>query len=184
MNSFTKAIIKQSITALILSSLLSSIGGTRLQLIQNKLLSILPLMALLPALNDLTGDFGCIISSKFTTLLFLGKINPNDWKHSESVKELIKKIFLITIICGFYISILSLIITWTFSAELLIKILLITFITVIIITFIMFLVSILGGLYVYKKNLDPDNFLVPITTSIADLTNMIVFSLLIKLFFS
>ena len=43
--------------------------------------------------------------------------------------------------------------------------------------------SIIAGLHFYRKGEDPNNFLIPITTSIADLSNMFILSILVVLFF-
>jgi len=39
------------------------------------------------------------------------------------------------------------------------------------------------GLVFHKLGKDPDNYLIPITTSIADLTSMLLFASMIKLIF-
>ena len=46
-----------------------------------------------------------------------------------------------------------------------------------------FITAIVAGIYYYKKKEDPNNFLIPITTSVADLGNMVVLVALILLFF-
>ena len=42
-----------------------------------------------------------------------------------------------------------------------------------------FLITVLSGLYIYSKKKDPNNFLIPLTTSIADLGSITAFSLMI-----
>jgi len=48
---------------------------------------------------------------------------------------------------------------------------------------ILFITSIVAGLHFYRKKEDPNNFLIPITTSIADFVNMALLSLLVVMFF-
>ena len=45
------------------------------------------------------------------------------------------------------------------------------------------LAVVFAGIYFYRKGEDPSNFLIPITTSIADFGNMLLLSLLVILFF-
>lgn len=179
-------IIKESILILLITSILSSIGGIGLEFIQKKLLALLPLLILLPALNDMIGDFGTIISSKFTTALFEGKIRESWWK-SKYVHELTATIFSVSLISGFYISVASYFIAllqgFAFSLETLGKVISVTLISVLFIISLIFLISIFFGLKVYRKGYDPNNFLIPLTTSIADICSMLFLSFMILLFF-
>ena len=61
-------IMKESIKILILASLISSLGGIGLESVNVKLIALLPLLILLPAMNDMIGDFGAIISSRISTM--------------------------------------------------------------------------------------------------------------------
>src|SRR3989344_7341928 len=51
----TKTIIKASIKILLLATIISSIGGFALENIKTAFISIVPLVILLPALNDMIG---------------------------------------------------------------------------------------------------------------------------------
>ena len=48
---------------------------------------------------------------------------------------------------------------------------------------IIVLISFIGGEFIYRRGEDPNNFIIPITTSLADLGSIIVFSLAIKVIF-
>ena len=179
-------IIKESIKVLILASVLSSIGGFALKTIEDKLIVLLPFIIVLPALNGLAGDFGIIITSKFTTFLYERHIKGS-LKHSLFVKRLFRDIFPIALASALYISLLVLFISYlknfaldTAFAFMFVAIIL-TSVTVLFL--IIFSVAIIGGYKVYKKNEDPDDILIPITTSIADLGTMIIFSILVYFLF-
>ncbi|MFN7088783.1 MAG: YbfB/YjiJ family MFS transporter [Candidatus Paceibacteria bacterium] len=43
--------------------------------------------------------------------------------------------------------------------------------------------AIIGGFWIYKRGSDPNNFLIPITTSVADFSSLILFSLLVAFLF-
>ncbi|MBI2129540.1 magnesium transporter [Candidatus Woesearchaeota archaeon] len=179
-------IIKESLKVLILASILSSVGGFGLQTIQIKLAAIIPLLILLPSLNDMIGDFGMIITSKFTTALYERKIK-RPWWRSHFVKHLYRVIIPIALISAVYISILSVFIAYargfSFDIILLLKIIGLVALTTALLVVIIFLISIIGGLYVYHRKEDPDDMLIPITTSVADLGSMLLFSGMIRWMF-
>ncbi len=181
-----KTIIKESIKILLLASIISSLGGLAIEHIKSIFLSMMPLIIILPALNDMVGDYGTIISSKFSTLLHEGRIRKKWWLEDEIKKPFIQ-ILIVVIITTFIVVFSSFVISgisgYQFNAFILAKILLITIIDVLFIVIILFMIAIMAGLYLFKKGLDPNNFLIPITTSIADFGNMIILAGLILLFF-
>ena len=181
-----RTIVKESLWILIVASIISSFGGLFLENIKNIFVSIVPLVILMPTLNDMIGDYGMIMSSHFTTLLYKGRISRKINKNEE-MGALFLKIMFIALLTSFMSFLISLVISrfsgygvvWATS----VKLLFIIMSDVIILLLILFLVTFFAGLYLYKRNLDPDNFLIPITTSIADFGNMIVLTLLIVAFF-
>ncbi len=179
---FHSRIITESFKILIVASIVSTIGGIGLQALQDKITVIIPLLILLPALNHTIGSFGTIVSSRFATDLYLGKVNRSWWR-SKTVNNLLKSIMVIAFITSFYISILSTAVSvyrgFPVDMLLFLKILLISLTTTMIIVGIVFFLSVMGGLYIYSKKKDPNNFLIPLTTSVADLGSMVVYSVLI-----
>lgn len=182
----SKTIIKESIKILLFASILSSLGGLALENIKTVFVSIVPLIVLLPALNDMIGDYGIIISSRFSTLLYTGKIRGK-WYKNSNLHKLLVQVFVISIITAVIASSTALGVSYfsefVVNFEVAFKIFLITLIDTSLIICILFLIAVNVGLYFYKKNEDIDNFLIPITTSIADFGNMILLAILVILFF-
>lgn len=181
-----KTIIKESIKILLLASVVSALGGFTLEHIKLIFVSIMPLVILLPALNDMIGDYGAIVSSRFSTMLHEGKIKEKWWENPE-LKKLAIQIFIIAILTTAFSIMISIAVSsfsgHPVSLETAEKICLIAIIDVVVLVSILFLTSIIAGLYFYKKNEDPNNFLIPIATSIADFGNMIILSVLIVVLF-
>lgn len=181
-----KTIIKESIKILLMASILSSFGGLALEQIKVIFISITPLIILFPVLNDLTGDYGSIIASKFSTMLHEGKIKGKIWKNKNLIK-LSLQILIIGIISAILSALLALTISKVMMGNLntftSIKILLITIINILVIVTILFFISFFMGLYYFRKKEDPNNFLIPIVTSVADFGNIILLSILVLLFF-
>lgn len=182
----THVIVRESLKILIIASVISSIGGISLQSLESKLIAIIPLLILIPAMNNMIGDFGCIVSSKFTTMLYLGKVGQKWWRSRH-----LHKLFFVILITSFIMSVFigvaaSVIAYWQgfhLSFEVFLKILAIAVLSNFILVAVIFCISIIGGLGIYSKKEDPNNFLIPITTSVADLLNLVIFAALVGIFF-
>jgi len=179
-------IIKQSLKILIIASLLSSVGGIGLQYVKENIITILPLLIVLPALTDMIGDFGTITSSKFTTLLFFRAVKRRWWR-SKAIHELFVVLFLVSMSSALFIGTFSCLIAHTqgffVNSLTMAKVLIITTVASVSLFGLIFTISIISGLYIYKKKDDPNNFLIPLTTAIADLGCLILFSALVYLMF-
>lgn len=181
----SKTIIRESIKILLLASVISSFGGLALEQIKTLFLSIMPLLILLPSLNNMIGNYGTIISSRFSTMLHEGEIKRK-WKKNKDLKKLFLQMTILTVIGAVLSSLIAIGITY-FSGGILLatagKVFFIVLIDMFILTNVLFFVAIRAGVYIYKKKEDPNNFLIPITTSVADFTNMVVLAVLIILLF-
>ena len=181
---FYKELIS-TLKVLLIASLISSLGGVSLELISEKLVTIVPVVILIPALNHMCGSFGTIVSSKFTSLLYNGKIDGGGIKDND-VTLLFKNIISIVLIVALYVSFLSLFVSYIleepFDFYYFIKIPLLTLIISLSLFFISFNVAVITGLYLYKKKKDPDDFLIPITTAISDLGSTILISIFTVVF--
>lgn len=179
-------IIKESLKILLLTSILSSIGGFTIEHIKSAFISIVPLVILLPALNDMLGDYGTILSARFSTMLHKGSVGGKWWENEE-LRALFAQVFIIAIITTVISVVVALVISALSGNETGIglagKVFAVSLIDVAILIIVMFAVSISAGMYFFGKGEDPNNFLIPITTSIADFGNMILLSLLIIIIF-
>ena len=182
-----RVIIKESLKVLLLASILSAFGGFALEEIKTLFVSIIPLVILLPALNDMIGDYGTIVSSRLSTMLHEGVVQKKWWQTAE-LKELFVQIAIISMITAALSAVIAMIIPvftsgYEIAFENAIKIFVITIIDVAVLVLLLFFTSVYAGLRIYRKKEDPNNFLIPITTSIADFGNMAVLALLVMLFF-
>lgn len=181
-----KTIIKESIKVLIFASMLSAIGGFTLEKIKTLFVSIVPLIIMLPVLNDMIGDYGTIISSRFSTMLHEGLITKN-LRNNKELKRLFWQIFSVAMIMAFASALCSLVIAhyagYNSSMITSWKIVLITLIDVSILITLLFFLAIIAGVYLFKREEDPNNFLVPITTAVADFGNMMILAALVILLF-
>lgn len=181
-----RTIIRESIKILLLASIISSFGGLALEQIKLLFVSIIPLIVLLPALNDMIGDYGTIVSAKFSTMLHEGEAMGEVWKNKE-LKKLFVQIFIISMITAVFSSAVALAISWfsgySLGSLVAAKIFIVTVVDVALLVSILFSVSVAAGIYFYNKGEDPNNFLIPITTSVADLGNMLILAALVIMLF-
>ncbi len=92
-----RTIVKESIAVLLFASILSSFGGLALENIKGIFISLMPLVILLPAMNDMFGDYGAIASSRFSTMLHEGRINSRPWANPE-LRKLFAQVLVISLI--------------------------------------------------------------------------------------
>ena len=184
-------IIKESVKILLLASLVSAFGGFALEHVKTVLVSIMPLIILFPALNDMIGDYGTIFSSRFATLLHEGKVDKKKIFANKELAELAVHLLVIAAITAIISAAAALLLSgfmygfsnYAASADVALKIFFIAIVDVVALVALLLLTSVFAGLYFFDKKEDPNNFLIPITTSVADFGNMIVLALLVTTVF-
>ena len=180
-------IVAESFFVLIFASVLSSIGGIGIEAVQRKIIFFLPLLIVIPALNDMIGDFGTIVASNFTTLLYLGKIHAKNWWREAEIKRLLIRITLTSLLTAVYLGglayALAMLRGFRFDPLLFFKVLLTTMTITVTLVLAVCIISIIGGFYVHKHNHDPDNYLIPLATGVADLLSMVVLALMVTWLF-
>ena len=180
-------IVKESIWILLFASILSSIGGFGIEGIKEGIFYLLPLFILMPALNDMTGDYGTIVASKFTTMLYMGRIKEKNWWRSHHLHRMLGEILIIGTLSAVYITALASLIArlkgffmdWSLFQRILIMALATTWLLILI----LFVVCVVGGFFVYKRKHDPDNYLIPLATGLADLGSMLILAWLVRVLF-
>ena len=181
-----KKIVKESVKVLIVASIISSAGGIGFEALKLKLAALIPLLVMIPALNDMIGDFGTIISSKFTILLYQEKV-PKKWWNSYELGDQFRIIAAIALFAAFYVGVVSIMVAMLQGVSVNIiealKVIAIAFMSTATLILVIFFVSVIGGLWVHKRGADPNNFLIPITTSVADFSSLVLFALFVHFLF-
>ncbi|HSU72962.1 MAG TPA: magnesium transporter [Candidatus Binatia bacterium] len=183
----TQKIFRESVKILILTSIISSIGGIGIESVKFKIISVLPFLILLPALNDMVGDFGSIIASRFTTMLYLKHFKRTNWWKSPKMHDLFITVLSVAALSAVYVTGLAYAIAFIkgfpFNILLFLELLCISLLASVFLVLILFAVSVIGGLYAHKHGHDPDNYLIPLATAVADLGSMLVLAGILRLFF-
>jgi len=172
--------IKESLLTLVFVAFIVNVTGTVLKDVDKIVGNRKEIYIVYPALIDTIGDVGSVIGSTATTKLALGLLNPS----FRSILNHAKRIFatwIASVVMFILYSVISLLTQGMLTMHMFLRfsaLLLITnLIAVIAITIISFSVAILT----YRRGLDPDNFVIPIESSLAD--SITTAALLVALFF-
>ncbi len=159
--------LKDSVSTMLFVAFTVNVTGTLLYGISSFVERRIEIYTLYPALIGMIGNVGSVIGSTATTKLSLGLLLPS----FSSMRNHAKPIFtawIASIMFFIVLAVLSISIHGQFSLVAFYNLLLILFIANIIavagIVFLSFAVSILT----FKRGLDPDNFVIPVESSLAD----------------
>jgi mgtE-like transporter len=165
-------IIKESLPTMLLVAFMVNITGTVLKSISSLANGRRQIYTVYPAIIDMMGDVGLVVGSAATTKLALGVLAPS----FSSIKHHAKNIFsawtaslMLFIALGF----LSLAINGVFSLQGIASLLLILLVTNIIAFSAITLLSYAISILTFKRGLDPDNFVYPVDSSLADVITTI-----------
>lgn len=181
-----RTIIRESAKILVLASVISSLGGLALESLKAAFLAITPLVVLLPTLNDAIGDFGTIASSRFSTMLHEGKARGSLFENEE-LRRLFVQIIIVALLAAGFAAGAALIISgfsgYSATLETAAKVFLVALVDAAILVCLLFAIAVAAGRHFYEKGEDPNNFLIPITTAVADFANMAILAVLVTVFF-
>jgi mgtE-like transporter len=159
--------IKESLPTMLLVAFMVNITGTVLKGISILAGARREIYTIYPAIIDMMGDVGVVVGSAATTKLALGVLTPS----FSSIKNHAKNIFsawtaslALFAVLGF----LSLSLNHIFSLQGIHSLLLILFISNIIAFSAIAILSYAISILTFKRGLDPDNFVIPISSCLAD----------------
>jgi mgtE-like transporter len=159
--------IKESLPTMLLVAFMVNITGTVLKGISNLAGGRREIYTVYPAIIDMMGDVGLVIGSAATTKLALGVLTPS----FSSIKNHAKNIFsawTASLVLFAVLGLLSLAINGMFSVQGISSLLLILFVTNIIAFSAIAILSYAISILTFKRGLDPDNFVIPVGSSLAD----------------
>jgi len=160
-----------------LASSLSLIGGIGIEHVADKILPLVPLLIAIPGLNDLVGDYASIIAAHSG--------DPTERKRSKV--DLLKAIFKVLGVNIAAIVILSCLTAWTrdyvLTSDFLIRFAIFITVAAVLTVLLMFVVSGMLDVILRKKRVNPDELLIPIITSLADIVMLLFVTLAVLTLF-
>lgn len=179
---YFKKIFKESIIIVLISSIMGLFSGTILSKSEQILYTFPIILLVLPSLNSLVGDISTVLISRLTSHLFIGIIEPK-----IKVTNRLKQDFyglLITILLSFgALILLGYIIGIATGIEIVnpLAIALILMMTVVLLFGIMFIFLFISSIFIFKNGKDPNNFLIPMVTSLSDFLTPLFIIIFIQL---
>jgi len=169
--------IRESFLTLILVALIVNVTGTTLVRISEFIGSRKEVYTVYPALIDTVGDVGAVVGSTLTTKLALGSIKPNLSSMGQHAAE-IAGAWMASIIMFVIYSALSL--TLQGRLDLFVRFTSILLAVNLLAAGAVAIISYISAILTFRKSLDPDNFVIPIESSLADtLTSLSLYIVLL-----
>lgn len=160
-----------------LASSLSLIGGIGLEHISDRILPLVPLLIAIPSLNNLVGDYASIIAA-----------HTGDEKEGKRVKRTVAKaIFKIIWINIFAIIALSVggavLRGYDFDSEFIWRFVIFVAGASILTVLFMFVIANVLDVILKKRKINPDELLIPVVTSVADIVMLLLVTLAVLTIF-
>ncbi|RLD20412.1 MAG: hypothetical protein DRI33_01580 [Caldiserica bacterium] len=175
-------IIKQSLPILIFCFAIGITSGIFLQNARKIFLIYPALLALIPQVVAQGGSIGGIVGSRVSTALYLGSAQP--FKLGKEVRKNFTAGIIMGLVVALLVGIASLIIIYITKANAppLTQIFLVAFLSLFILSTLMSVIAIFISFFSFKIGIDPSNVVIPVITSIGDVTGIIVLLAMIKVF--
>jgi len=171
--------VKESLLTMIFVAFIVNVTGTVLKRISVIVEGRKEIYTVYPALIDMVGDVGSVVGSTATTKLALGLLRPS----FHAIKDHAVQIFsawTASIVMFVLLAALSLVMNAMFKLYSFLDFASLLLIANIIAVAVIVLVTHAVSILTFNKGLDPDNFVIPIESSLAD--SMTSIALLVALF--
>ncbi|MGQ4912847.1 MAG: magnesium transporter [Candidatus Thorarchaeota archaeon] len=158
--------VVESFLTIVMVSMIVNVTGTVLQSVSDVIGKRPEIYIIYPALLDTMGDVGSIVGSTATTKIALGSLKPSPWSIRDHLRELFATMLAALLMCLVYSVIASFLQVLSLAG-------LLSLITVLLITALfasaaMGAISFTVAILTYRRGWDPDNFVIPIESSLAD----------------
>ena len=182
---YFKKILKESVLVVMISSIIGLISGTFLSVNKEILYSFPIILLILPSLNSLIGDISTVLTSRLSSHLYLGNLSPKIQK--SNVIEVRKDFYglLITILLSLVaLIIIGYAVGFATGIQIINPLLIIAVImlTILILFGIIFILLFTSSIFLFRRGKDPNNFLIPLTTSLLDFLTPLLLIFFIYLF--
>ena len=172
--------IKESILTLFLVAVIVNITGTILRDINKIVAGRKEIYSVYPALIDTVGDVGSVIGSTATTKFALGLLTPSFRSILNHAKRILAT-WLASVFMFMIYAVIALFGEGLLNVNTFLSFFGLLFTVNVIAVSMITIVSFAVGYLTYKRGLDPDNFVIPIESSLADsiTTGALLFALII-----
>ena len=159
--------IRESLFTMILVAFIVNVTGTVLKRISIVIEERREIYTVYPALIDMVGDVGSVVGSTATTRLALGLLRPSLSAMRNHAMQIISA-WTASVMMFALLAVSSLLINNIFTPYGLVGLASVLLVTNLIAVAATVLVSFIVAIITFQRGLDPDNFVIPIESSLAD----------------
>ncbi len=159
--------IRESLFTIILVAFIVNVTGTVLKRISILAEERKEIYTVYPALIDMVGDVGSVVGSTATTRLALGLLRPSLSAMRNHAMRILSA-WTASVIMFVLLAVSSLLINNIFTPYGLVGLASVLLVTNLIAVAAIVLVSFIVAIITFQRGLDPDNFVIPIESSLAD----------------
>jgi mgtE-like transporter len=159
---------KTSLSVLVIVSFIVLITGSVFERSTSIIGQRKEIYVIYPAIITTVGDSGAIVGSSATTKIFIGEVEPNLSILNDSKDEIIGTWISTYILFIIYALISTLILSSFNITNFIFLIAVLSFTNLLSIGFIM-IIGLISAIITFKKELNPDSFVIPLQTNIADM---------------
>jgi mgtE-like transporter len=159
--------IKESFLTMVLVAFIVNVTGTALGRISEVIGSRREIYITYPALIDTIGDVGAVVGSTVTTKLALGTLKATFFSIKNHAAEIFS-VWTASLVMFTIYSVLSLIIQGIFTPINFLRFTALLFTANVMAALSIIIISYIVAIITFQKGLDPDNFVIPIESSLAD----------------
>jgi mgtE-like transporter len=175
-------ILRESIPILAISGIFSAVAGLILESYISEIVLIPLILIFIPSFMETAGNLTNILSSRVSSKLHLGAIESNLAMSKEKSKEIKNSIRLGIIIYPIIGALTYYIGSYLGIAKItLAEMMIISVFSGLIIHAILMLLAMYISVFSFIHNIDPDNVTIPIMTSVADVTSIVILVTVIQL---
>lgn len=160
-----------------LASSISLIGGLGIEAVQNELIYIVPLLIALPAMNSLVGDYATLIAAH------AGDPTERSLSKIQLAKAMAPSVLTSTTLILSVSLLVSIHRGFNLSNVFFIKYLLFVSASILFVIAMMFTLTTLLDKILENKNINPDDVLIPIVTTISDIFMLGLIALAVRFYF-
>jgi mgtE-like transporter len=176
-----RQVLRESLPTMLLVAFTVNITGTLFRGVSDLAGSNREIYTIYPPMIDTIGDAGLVLGSAATVKLTLGVLTPNFGSIKYHLKNVLSA-WASTVVLFVVFGVLSLIINGLFSLNGLASLMVILLVSNVIAFFAIAVFSFSVSILTFKRGLDPDNFVIPLESCVADaLTTMALFVTLMLL---
>jgi mgtE-like transporter len=160
--------LRESLAMMVFFSFMITITGTLFRSMGNFAVDRREIYTIYPALINMVSDVGSVVGSTATTKLALGLLTPTFSSLKNHAKNVLSA-WVSSFIVFTVLALISLAINQVFDLSSIVDFLLIIWLSNIISVITIVLLSYGVSILTFKRGLDPDNFVIPVETSLAAL---------------